>query len=94
MSNDLTQNPWVVDTASATPITSDAVRVAKFRWVGGTTAGHECKITNAAGTAILFSSFAAGANHVDEQTHEIHTLFAAGLAVPTLASGKVYIYFK
>lgn len=93
MGNDLTKNPFLVDSASSTAITTNRIKIAKIRWVGGTTAGHECKVTDKNGT-ILFSSFAAGANNIDEATYERTELNADGIIVPTLASGKVYIYYK
>ena len=36
MANDLTGNPLVIDTASATPIMTDDVYLDAIRWVGAT----------------------------------------------------------
>ena len=94
MANDLTANPWVVDTASATAITADKIRVDKFRWIGGTTAGHTCIVKNSAGKTV-WSSIAAGANFIDDSSNASAHLFdCKGIAVTTLASGILYIYFK
>jgi hypothetical protein len=94
MANDLTANPWIVDTASATALTADLIRVAKFRWVGATTAGHECKVTATDTDRVIFRSLAAGANHIDEQTHENEQFNTLGIIVVTLTSGILYIYYK
>ena len=61
MANDLTANPWVLDSTGA--LVTNERTIDYVRWVNGTTAGHQCKLTDAAG-AIVFDSYATGANYV------------------------------
>ncbi len=94
MGNDLTKNPWLVDTAASTVLSADALRIRGVRWVGATTAGHAATITDK-NARIVWTSVATGANYVESDM--INTGDRGwdwdGLAVPTLASGKLYIEF-
>lgn len=92
MANDTTVNPWKIDTASATPLTTDLVRVKGFRWVGSTTAGHTAVVTNVA-TKTMWASVANAANYVEADALGLNGLNMQGLVVPTLASGILYIEF-
>lgn len=40
MANNISVNPLVLDTAGASPITTQQLRVRKLRWVGASAAGH------------------------------------------------------
>lgn len=93
MANDLTNNPWVIDTASATALTAMRARVTTIRWVGATDAGHTAVITNAAGKVIWAGNAGSADHSEDAQTPGYRTrgLDTAGLVVPTLGSGKLYI---
>ena len=98
MANDLTGNPWVVDTASATPITTDDVFLDTIRWVGATTAGHQAIVKDNKGTPdTIYEGLASGANFIDERSFGAEYAgprrVVGGLAVTTLSSGKLYIYF-
>ena len=65
-------------------------RVSYFRWVGATTAGHQCIVKEGGSTgAVLFKSEADGANFLDVMA--LHR-WADGLYVDTLGSGTVFIY--
>ena len=90
MANDITNNPLLLDTAAATSITAITFVATKIRWVGATTAGHTVSITNAGGT-VKFAGEATGANY-SESEHFDPPLIFEGLIMPTLASGKIYIY--
>lgn len=95
MSNSLVGNIWHVDTASATPILAAGKwrDIRRISWEGGTTAGHECKVTDTDGR-VIFQRFATAANAHFDQTYEGRFgQTVNGLIVPTLASGTVYIYF-
>ena len=95
MANDLTNNPWVIDTAAATVLTAMRLRVRGVRWVDATTAGHKATIQNAAGK-IVWDSTAAAANNVEGDQISDFGPFPDwdGLIVPTLASGKLYIELR
>lgn len=98
MSNTFNTTPpqWVIDTPSATPLATDLYRIAAIVWVPGTAAvaGNECKVTDSAGVVTVFDQFATGASEdIFEVTYPRH-YNAQGLTVPTLAAGKVYIYFR
>lgn len=92
MANDLLKNPWKVDTAAATVLTTAALRVRGVRWVGATTAGHTA-IIHDQNARVVWSGVATGANYAESDM--INTGDRGwdwdGLIVPTLASGILYI---
>jgi len=63
--------------------------VKLVRWVGGTTAGHTVVIQDASGR-VLWTVVATADNFTDQSLLE--TVWETGFKVPTLASGKLYIY--
>lgn len=87
MANDLTADPWIVDTAGAGVLSTNKIYIKSVRWVGGTTAGHTAVIHDQKSN-IIWSSVASGANYVES---EIIEQWIDGLIVPTLASGTLYI---
>jgi hypothetical protein len=94
MANVTTGNPFIIDTATATAIiASDRFQLLAVRWVSGST-GNVCTIQDAAGTT-RWESVGEVANFVDdtEFPDELELNFN-GLKVPTLDSGKVYLYVK
>jgi hypothetical protein len=95
MANDLTANPIVLDTVSATSLTTRQFAVVKIRWYApGAAATNAVNITDGAGTS-KWRSIATGANYVEESSWDIDApLVFDGLKVPTLASGTVYLYLK
>ena len=85
----------VIDTASATAVWNDTIYITKIDYVSPTAAAaDECKVTNAPGTEVIFDSFASGANQGGIDRTSIPSQFVKGIAVPTLTSGKVYIFYK
>ena len=97
MANDLTGNPLVIDTASATPIMTDDVYLDAIRWVGATTAGHQAVVKdNKTSPDTVYEGLASGANFIDERSFGAEYAgprrVVGGLAVTTLGSGKLYIY--
>ena len=88
--SDITNNPLVVDAASATALTTITFVATKIRWVGATMAGHTASVQNNSGT-VKFAAEATGANY-SESEHFDPPLIFEGLKVPTLASGVIYIY--
>lgn len=75
-------------TASASDSISGRHRYGWFRWIGATTAGHQCVISDGSGNRI-WHSIADGPNFID--------LFYVNkgitdLTVTTLGSGTFYAY--
>ena len=91
MANDLTKQPWIIDTAAATVLTNDRIRVKAVHWVGATTAGHQAIVQDPASRE-LFRADASGVNNVDRLLFEAD--WRLGFKVPTLDSGKLYIYIE
>ena len=75
-------------TAAADELLDATLSVESIRWVGGSTAGHSCIVTDGAGN-VLFESVADAANFIDA-----YPIFKAvnGIIVSTLGSGTVYVY--
>ncbi len=94
MSNDITVNPIVIDTAAAGTITTNTFKIYKIRWVStSSTAGDNAEVQNAAGTVKWEGLSDTATNYVDESTFD-PPLIMAGLIVPTLDDGTLYIYVK
>jgi hypothetical protein len=85
MANDLTMNPWKLDTTGA--LSSENVRIERARWVGGTTAGHTCEVRDGAGKTIV-AFVATGANYSEDVPvwREV-----TGVTLQTLGSGTLYL---
>lgn len=95
MANDLTKAPLVIDTASGSALTTSSYKVKKIRWVGATTAGHSVVIQDQFARP-FWESKAAGANYIEESdfsTYTSNNVVLSGILVPTLSSGKIYIYY-
>src|SRR5687768_1517581 len=98
MANDLTGNPWIIDTASATPVTTDTVYVDFFEWVIGTdgVADDALVVTdNKATPDVEFAAFASGKNQTIEKNFAGSSMASKecrGLIVSTLGRGKLYVH--
>lgn len=92
MSNIVTGNPLIIDTAAGTAVTSYVFTATKIRWVGATTAGHTVTIQDKGG-AVKFAAAAATTNYDESESFDPPLIFD-GLIVPTLSSGTVYIYIS
>lgn len=94
MSNNTDGNPYIIDTASNTLVTSRRVHVQSIRWVSASaTAGDTVTVQNALGQ-VLWNSAATGSNYVEAQNYPYESpLVADGLKVPTLSSGTLAIKF-
>lgn len=90
-------NHWIIiDTASGSAVNLDKLLVNKIRWVGGATAGDRAVVQDAAGNT-FWESVATGVNYVECDDFSTHGHRSSGrllngLIVPTLGSGKLYIY--
>lgn len=85
MANNLTGNPWVIDTAGS--IFSGEVRIDRIAWKNATTLNHTVLIVDSAGN-MIFEDFASGATY---NTSEPRGRIYTGVTVTTLNSGKLYI---
>jgi len=94
LANDLLKNPWKVDTAAATILSTELLRIKGIRWVGATTAGHTAVIQDK-NARVVWSSVASGANYVESDliNDGDRGWNWDGLVVATLASGILYIEF-
>lgn len=90
MANDLTGNPWVIDTPAV--LTTDLTRVRGIRWVGATTAGNGVVIKDSLGRT-LWESAAAGLNNVESD--HVNVIGPGwnwrGITVTDLAAGRLYL---
>ena len=95
MANDTDHNPWVIDTASSTLITAEDVYLDAIRWVGATTASHQCIIQDG-NSNVIYEGLASGANFIDERSFGAEYAgprrVVAGIKVTILGSGKVYLH--
>lgn len=88
MANDLTDNPYIIDTASAAVLVAGRLRIKSIRWVGASVAGHVAEIQDS-NNRVIWRSQATGANNVEGQI--IERVWENGFRVPTLQSGTLYI---
>lgn len=65
--------------------------LSSLRWVGATTAGHKCRITDGASN-VLFTSEADGANFIDGWVFD--KKWANGIYIASMNSGAVQIYMS
>lgn len=85
MSNDVSTNPWKLDTAGA--ISSAVERIERVRIVGMSTAGHTAELQDAAGKTIV-AFVAAGTNYSEDvPVHREVT----GVTLQALQSGTVFV---
>jgi hypothetical protein len=87
MANDITRSPLILDATGAVFVSGIKFNVKSIRWVGATTAGHQCILKDAAGR-VMWADIASGANYATES--RVENIWN-GLTVDTLGSGKVYI---
>lgn len=92
MANDISNSPLVIDTASATAITTRTFTAYMIRWVSGSAAAGDLATVQDRNGRVKWASVAAGANYVEETQWVKKYLIFDGLIVPTLTSGTVYIY--
>ena len=95
MANATTGNPIIIDTLTATAIlaTSERFQLLAVQWVSGSTA-NVCSVQDGAGT-VRWEAVGSGANYTLPVIFpSTLSLVFNGLKVPTLDSGKVYLYVK
>ena len=77
-------------TASGDAVT-DIYVLGSCRWIGATTAGHRCQMTDTAGN-VIFESEADGANFIDGWVFE--SKWANGITMATMQSGAFNLYMS
>jgi len=85
MGDNLTGNPWVIDSAGAK--TSAEIRIDRIAWKNATALNDTVLVVDGSGHTI-FEDFASGATY---NTSQPIGRFYTGLTVTTLSSGKLYI---
>ena len=90
MANDLTDSPWRIDTASATAITTDRIRIKFMRWEGSETLADQAIIQDKNGKQFWSAKNDVGASF---QTESLFEVDIDGIIVPTLAAGVLNIHF-
>jgi hypothetical protein len=89
--NNFAANPWMIDTPGAGNVQSGDITVLCIRWVGASTAGHQAVLQDN-NSRTVWEEVAAGANFSTSECSNF--FFSGGLKVPTLGSGKLYLYVK
>ena len=81
----------VINFSASTDSIVDVNIISSLRWVGATTAGHLCRITDGAGN-VIFTSEADGANFIDGWVFE--RKWVNGIIISSMNSGAVQIYMS
>lgn len=91
MANDTSRRPWSLDTAAV--ITTDRVRVESLHWVGGTTAGHVCRIEDNNGERV-WEAVATAANFDKESVFDGDAGAFDGFELAEIGSGILYVRYS
>lgn len=93
MANDITNNPWIIDTAASTVISSVQLTIKSFYWdVGASGAADDALSVTDKDGKVKFEAHASAKN--DAIGINVGNLPCHGLIVPTLAHGKLFVYLK
>jgi hypothetical protein len=91
MANNIASNPLIIDTPGPGLITEKRLIILDIRWVGATTAGHQCVITDSQ-DVVKWVSVADAVNFVDDcNPGGFEGTFWDGLKVPIMGSGVLYL---
>lgn len=89
MANEFVGRRWIIDTVSATPLTTEKLFVKSIRWVRDTaTAGDNVEIRDPAGK-LLWETVAA--DQYPAESDLIEEWWEDGFAVPVFAGGRMII---
>lgn len=94
MANDLTKNPWIIDTPAATVLSTEKmIRFESFRWEGTSiVVGDQVVVQDQTGREIW-----RGVSDTNGEGDEFRLgqLFNVnGLIVPTLTHGVLHAYYR
>lgn len=94
MANDLTDNPWIIDTAATLDSGTAGLRISHIKWVNPSgVAGDACVIQNGAGTRVTWEAVCPGGNFDADIDFGERGLATRGIKVSTLSRGRLYLYF-
>jgi hypothetical protein len=79
----------IFEVTSSTDVISRTMNLASCRWIGATTAGHTCEVTDSSGNPI-FKSEANGANFIDGWVFGKKTV--DGIKFVSMQSGLMQFY--
>lgn len=88
MGNNITQNPWVLDSAGV--VTTKHTPVKRMVWHEPTTASHVLLLVNQKGIEIWSKTAIAGGAGMDYELADVG--FIDGLTITTLQSGTLKVY--
>jgi hypothetical protein len=89
MPNSLTSNPWVIDTPGAAILFAGDVYIEHMEW-SQYQAAATCTVQDRFGKVIWQPGPASDLEEVRTgKVEKVH-----GISVPTLSSGKLWVYFK
>jgi len=93
MANSTAGNPFIIDTATATAIYTDRFQLLAIQWVSGSVA-DVCSVQDGAGV-VKWEVIQPVTNTPQGMAFpdELELTFN-GLKVPTMNTGKVYLYVK
>jgi len=90
MANSLGTNPWLLDTASATPVATNAMKIAHFEFVSYAANTDNAVLKNAYGK-IVWEAHAASDL---EEVRSYKVGWIDGLALTTITSGAILVFFE
>ncbi len=88
MANDISSNPWILDTVTAGLLWPSNVFVDHFEYIG-TTAGHTCQIVNGAGLVVWEGLMSTDLD--PDHSGKIGVIYS-GLRVSQISSGVVRVF--
>ena len=92
MANDLTKNPWVIDTAGATSTWTGPVYIKSMRWVPAA-AGDDLTVTDKNGNTIWTVTNALTGGVAGTLTIDLKEMPPfQGLIVSAIGGGTLYVY--
>ena len=90
-----TPNIWRIDTASATPITTDWIAIRYMIWIAPAAVGGEQLVVTDAAGQVIWDPSAPGPNFESDEIHlPDKGNFIHGLVVPTLGTGHVLVILR
>jgi len=97
MANDITGNPWILDTAATVVGSGTVVKILKMVFYAGT-AGDDLDVQNGAGKSIWKVKAAAAATNYEDYAgvpFNIPDIFITdGLIVGTIDGGELWVWVK
>lgn len=91
MANNLTSNPWVIDTPGAALLFAGDVYVEHFEFAGYAAQGNQVQVTDRFGKVVWLATGAGDLSEVrSAKVDKVH-----GIGCPTLqGAGQLRVYFK